>query len=62
MAITFKREQTMMGDKAFAVHRDGQLIGWAYFSPVTGWRCVSNGRRTHLLLADEGRGIGGSTG
>jgi hypothetical protein len=49
MAITFKREQTMLimgkGEKAFTVHRDGQLIGWAYQHPVHGWRCVSRGPR-----------------
>jgi hypothetical protein len=51
MAITFKPEQTMVSaanEKAFVVHRDGELIGWAYFHERNGWRCVSHGRRARM--------------
>ena len=63
MSITFKPEQTMVSaanEKAFVVHRDGQLIGWAYFHERNGWRCVSPGRRGSVLvlLDDEGRSVG----
>ena len=44
-------------EKAFVVHRDGQLIGWAYFHERNGWRCVSHGRRVRMTLDDEGRSV-----